>query len=278
MYAVISTLFYLSQNLDKFLLYAVLPHSEYGLAVFGMYQQAFHWMMRPVLGITTPVTAVMLPALSRVQNDRPAFERLAVGFYQLIAVVLIPCGLGTLLVAEDVMLTVGGPAWQDAGVLLRALSPVILVQGLVNISGSVFSASNQLRAFAVAAAWFLVIQFQGLLAGYWFGTRAHDDPMAWAQGMAWGYSVTTAFVLGAPYLWFCCRIHQIEWKRLMKACVQPLWASGVMAVAVWYLQRGMSADMPAAARLVAAISLGMVIYAWLMRRTLWNLLRQYGTT
>lgn len=277
MYGLVSMLFYLSQNLDKFLLYAFLPNSEIAMAVFGMYQQAFNWMMRPVLGVTTPVSSVMLPALSRVQSDRSLFQKLAIDFYRLVALLLIPCGLGAFLVAEDAMLTAGGQMWRDAGILLRALSPVILLQGFVNISGSVFTASNQLRAMAIAAAWLLVLQTQGLLAGYWFGSRIDRDPLSIAEGMAWGYSITTACVVGLPYLWFCCRMTQVSFASLLKAITTPLWASSVMAVAVWYLNRAMTPDVAAPIRLSAAISLGVAIYGWLARRPLREMIRNFGS-
>ncbi len=276
LYSLVSLLFYLSANLDKILLYALLPNTESGLAVFGMYQQAYHWMMRPVLAVTTPVTAVMLPALSRVQADRLSFERLAVGFYRLVGAVLIPSSVGLFVVAEDAMVALGGTPWQPAGTLLRALAPVVLVQGFINISGSVFTAAAQMRAFLFGAVCLSLVQAQGLAAGYYFGTRAGNDPLSAALGTAWGYSLTAVLVVAIPYLWFCCRSVRISLGTLLRTLRTPLLAASIMGVIVWYGRGGLLTVSPWT-RLLASLLLGVVVYVWIMRRELRSIWHEFGS-
>lgn len=274
-YALVSLLFYLSANLDKLLLYALLPTTESGLSVFGMYQQAYNWMMRPVLAVSTPITAVMLPALSRVQRDHIAFERLSAGFFRVVGLVLLPSAVGLFLVAEDAMVALGGLEWQPAGGLLRALAPIVLVQGLINICGSVFSAAARMNAFLFGAVCLMVVQAQGLAAGYFFVSRVDFEPLTVATGIAWAFSLTMVAVLALPYLGFCCRATGMHMLTILAPLRMPLLGSLAMGIVVWSVRGGLPAD-SAWTRLLVSIAIGSVSYAWILRRELRSVWQEFG--
>ena len=145
-----SLFFFIAQNTDKVLLATWLGGTTAGQAALGLYSQAFNLMMKPVYLVTTPVSGVLLPALSKARSDAGQFIDLVVRFFRITAIALFPCAVGITLVAEPLLTVVGGEQWQFCGRLLAILAPTILVQGFVNLCGSVLAAKGAPIAYSSA--------------------------------------------------------------------------------------------------------------------------------
>jgi PST family polysaccharide transporter len=193
--------FALAHHLDKILLAAFLGSTRAGQAALGMYSQAYNLMIKPVYLVSTPLTGVMLPALSRARSDPDTYRDLLSRFYRLMAIALMPCGFGLFVVAEDVMAVLGGPEWRPAGAVLRALAPAILVLGSINIAGSVFSSVGRADRLAAAAIVTTLLLAAGLTAGLLTGRAVGDGQLGPTLGVAWGYALTWLLVIFPPYIW-----------------------------------------------------------------------------
>ncbi len=64
---------FFARNLDNILIGKV-----WGSDALGLYSKAYQLMMLPILQLTSPVTAVVVPALSRLQDDPERFR----GYYR----------------------------------------------------------------------------------------------------------------------------------------------------------------------------------------------------
>lgn len=268
-YSLSSLMFFAGQNADKFLLALCLGSTRQGQAALGMYSQAFNLMMKPVYLVSSPVTGIMLPALSRVARDGEQFERQVVKFYRMVGVALFPAAVGVALVAQDIMAVLGGDAWRQAGTMLAALAPTILVQGFVNIAGSVFASAGRAGRLLAGATASAVLLAAGSLIGFWLGGRFAAAPWGPTMGVACGYSIATVVVLFVPYMLFCFATVRVSARAVFRPLCGPAVAAALMGLLVAALSRAPVMDtIPAVARLIVLAAVGALAYAWLARRQL----------
>jgi PST family polysaccharide transporter len=264
--------FHLAQNLDKLLLFLLIGSREGGEAVVGMYNLAFNLMMRPIFFVTTPVTGVMLPALSRaMEGQHRQYQSMALSFFRFVAVALFPCAAGLWLVAHDVTRVLAGAAWTEAGWLLAALAPTILAQGLINLCGSLLISANRYQQLAIGAGVVMLVQLQGhvsgAILGYLFLSGSEALPgLGVAQGMAAAYSTVLLFVVAIPYLRFAFGSVELPLSDLLRAVRPSLLATSSMTALVWATRHFLLPDScPPALRLLASVLVGVAIYAFMAR-------------
>jgi len=261
--------FTLGQHLDKILIGALL-----GERALGLYSQAFNIVMKPVVVVSTAITGVMLPALSRARADHVAYQELLLAFNRLVTIVLFPVGVGLMIVGPEVMTVLGGARWQAAGPLFRTLAAVILVQGFINIAGSAFASVGQSRRLMRGAVWLTLGSLTGLLVGLALGTAMGSRLM----GVTVGYAAMLVGVMFLPYQIYCLRTVHValnDWRR-------TVWRPAISAVLMGLVVLAASAAMTAttsfgdATRLAVLVPLGVACYAclardevrWLVRRWL----------
>ena len=112
-------------NLDKLLIGRVK-----GTAALGAYSLAYNVMFLPMTRIALPLGAVLLPAYSRLQDER---ERLELGWLRskrIAVLLLMPCFATTFVVAPDLIPTVFGSKWDEAILPLQLLSIAGLAQAI----------------------------------------------------------------------------------------------------------------------------------------------------
>lgn len=261
-YTLSSLFFYVAQNSDKVLLAWWLGGTPQGDAALGMYSQAFNLMMKPVYVVSSPLTGIMLPALSRAAHAPIEFAELVGRFFRMTSIVLWPAGIGLMWVSSDLMHVMGGTAWLPAGAMLLALAPTILVQGLINISGSILAAAGRADRLCFGALVTAVVLALSCVAG---GTVAHlqyDVAGHIALGVAWGYAIASTLVLGVPYLVFVLRSVHVGVRPVALPLVRSCTAALVMGILVGCVQVGLAyANVGILTRLVLCVAVGVVSYA-----------------
>ena len=279
-YSLSQLVHYLSQNLDKLLLPALL--GTRAAAAVGLYSQAFNLMMKPVYVLTSPVAGVMVAGLSQSQTDPATHAGVATRFFRLVGVALFPCAAGLLVVGPEVMTVLGGRPWQEAGWILAALAPALAVQGLVNLAGLVLTSAGRSGRLLAASVLQCLLLVQGGLAGFFLGRTylagpSGDPAIGGAIGLAISYSAVLVGVWFLPHLWFCLRSAAIR----PAAVLLPLWpafrAAALMGLVVWGLDLlPPLRSLAPAIRLAVLVAAGVAVYALLARRELawlWHELR-----
>ena len=274
-YTTAMVLFAVAQLADKLLLSFALdgPDADREL---GYYTQAFAWMMKPVLLVTTPVSAVALPALSRAASTArvagmaraagtPGLYRdVLLAFGRLIAMVLLPCGVGLALVAPEAMIVLGGARWEPAGEILRVLAIVILAQGFINIVGSILVSVGRADHLCRGALALAVLTTFGSAIGLAFGRSLHQP----ALGLAAGYVVAVVGVFFVPYLIFALRTAGVppsEWFKTLRPAAAAAAAMGVVVLACRFALARIDGLAPAVS-LAIEIAVGVAAYALFARR------------
>jgi PST family polysaccharide transporter len=262
-YSLSSLLFVMVQNTDKLLLGIWLGDSPVGRAIVGAYTQAYNLMMRPVYLVTTPLSGVLLPALSRAQAQPALFAELASRAFRLAAVVLLPASIGLTIVAEETLVVLGGPEWRHAGILLAILAPVIGFQSWINLCGSVLAAKGRTGLLCFGAVVMLGIALQAVTLGFWWGRSLEPQPLAAAQGVATALALSTALV-SIPYVSFCLFAAGVHPWPIFRQALAPLRDALLMGLAVLLVKAALpSAEV--AVSLVIQIGTGVAVYGLLAR-------------
>lgn len=270
--------FYVAQNLDKLLLYVMVGGTVTGEAAVGMYGLAYNFMMKPVYLVSTPVSSVMLPALSRAVARHDTFRELVTHFYRLSAAILFPSALGLLVVADEVMRVLAGEQWHEAGRLLALFAPAVLVHGLFNITGSLLMSTGRTAWLLRVALVLALIQFQGYVAGFWLGGLAAPTPWGPVYGVATSYSAVLLLVLFVPYQTVALREVGLSFAFLVRRLIPTLMSASCMGLVVWSVRRLLQshplwADAPTVVRLLTLVMAGVLTYVLLARRELRLLLQ-----
>ena len=116
---------YFSRNFDNILIGRVL-----GSAPLGIYSKAYGLLMLPISQINMPMASVMLPGLSRLQNDSPEYARLFVSAVRAIALVTIPIVVFSFFFSRDIVLVLLGRKWLPVAPVFQLLAPAALFEAI----------------------------------------------------------------------------------------------------------------------------------------------------
>lgn len=210
------SLVYLMRNVDK-----VLLGKFHGSELLGHYDRAYHLSSLPANQLLIPLHNVALATLSRLINDKARFIAY---FTKAVAMVALLGNLAAIILtlsAEDLILLLLGPAWNDAGRVVMAFGPGIaamLVYGTHSWLHLSLGTPNRWLRWNILSSIFTIIAF-AIAAPYG------------ATAMAAAYS-TTACILVAPALWYAGRPIGLS----VAVVVDSLWtffASAILVGTLW---------------------------------------------
>ncbi|MGP1309915.1 MAG: lipopolysaccharide biosynthesis protein, partial [Phycisphaerales bacterium] len=211
---------YFTRNADNVLVGAVL-----GAGPLGFYSRAYNLLMLPIRQVNTPLTAVALPALSRLQTDAPAYRRFFLRAVGLAAMFTAPIVLFAFTAADDIVLLVLGRQWVESTTIFRLLMPAALVGAINMVPGwlcvSLGRAGVQFR-WALWSAPFVVAGFAvGLLWG--------------AEGVAASFSCTFTVALIA-FVMMAAKGSPVSSADILRAVARAFFAAFVASAGVFAMR------------------------------------------
>jgi PST family polysaccharide transporter len=121
---------YFHRSLDN-----ILIGRYWGAQALGFYSKAYGLLMQPVIQIGAPITAIIVPALSRLQDD-PARYR---GYFLTAAKTAVFLGMPfvvfTYVDAREIILTLLGAPWLPVVPLFKTLAPAAFL-GTMSMFGN----------------------------------------------------------------------------------------------------------------------------------------------
>ena len=156
-------LFYVNRNADNLLIGKVL-----GTTALGAYALAYNLMLVPSSRLAWPITEVLFPAFSTIQEDagtrraRPGFA--STGWS---ASVTVPAMLGLIVVAPEFVTVVLGDRWIEAMPVIRLLAWVGLLQSLQGLNSSILQARDRTRTLL----WYAVVVAVATVVSFVLGVR-----------------------------------------------------------------------------------------------------------
>jgi len=199
-------------NLDK-----VLIGWWWGATPLGFFERAQKLQQLPVVNLNTPLTAVALPALSRLVGEPERYRAMYLAVVERMIVLVVPIG-GLFIAAGDLIIRlVLGPQWMEATPILAWMGLGALYMPVTYTLSWLYMSQDRtpemLRAGLVNSGMTIAV----LLAGLPFGPT----------GVAASYAVS-GLVLRAPVLfWLATRRGPVSWRDL--AGLMPIPACAVTA-------------------------------------------------
>jgi O-antigen/teichoic acid export membrane protein len=240
---------YLVRNLDNIIIGRVV-----GTAALGLYLKSYSLLLVPVDRIRGPVSSVVVPALSRLQGDRPRFRSSFLKAVTAVAAVGMPVVVFLFVFAEDAVLLILGPQWRESVVLFRALAPAAFVETFNTVGSwacTPFGQSGRLVRWQMFATAVTVASF---LIGVHWG----------ALGVAVAFSVST-IALRLPAILYLLRDSPVHPMDLLGPLARPAFASIAAGAIIFGLRTALSLTRGGALVLLGAAPVFGALYftTWL---------------
>jgi PST family polysaccharide transporter len=215
----------------------------------GYYAIAYRLLLLPMQQVNAPVTAVVLPGLSRLQHDPDRYASFYYRAVGLMVFITMPAACFLLVDARALVLLVIGPQWLPVAAIFQALSVAAFI-----------------GTFSVATTWVFTSLGQTARQFRWQAVAVPLTILAFVLGLPWGaWGVAVAFsasqvLMVIPTLRYCYRGTPLSLSSTLATLARPagaaLAASGVLLIAQRAVPSWQVAWLPLDALLFGAAYLG----------------------
>jgi PST family polysaccharide transporter len=226
----------------------------YGSGAVGFYSRAQALLRRPLDQFLSPISQVIVPALSRLQTDPERYRRAFFKAYDLTLMGgLIFAGLLCAL-AHPLALVMLGKEWEETAFIFSALSGIAIYAPLGSVASWLFTSQGRDRDLLKSSSVTGVLTVVSIAAGLPFG------PL----GVAASITLSGIFIR-LPYAYFCAGrsgpISALElWKRFAEHF--PVWiavffatTSTRMALSEWRPLSQLLVSLPVGLMTAAGVTL-----------------------
>ncbi len=166
---------FISNNIDKLIIGKVL-----GAAALGIYNRAFQLLLMPLDQMFSPVSSVLLTALSRAAGDSERYRKAMRIIGDLLLMLVTPLAAILLALAEETVSVFLGPTWMETVPIFRALAMVAAVLPMSYLGGIILQSSGRADVMMKWAPVTMGISVFSILAGMPWGLIGIAS--AWAIG------------------------------------------------------------------------------------------------
>lgn len=157
---------YFARNVDNVIIGRLM-----GAVTLGFYENAYRLLMLPMQQINGPVTQVVLPALSRLQEDTREYRDFYVAALTALSLFSVPISIFCFFFANDLIYLALGPGWGKAAEIFQYLAPAALMAATNVANGWVYlslgTVNRQLRSSIISS----LIHVVFILAGSRWGVE-----------------------------------------------------------------------------------------------------------
>ena len=219
-----------------------------GTHELGLYTLAATISSLVTLSISRMASSVMMPAYSRLQEDRPALRRAFLRTLTLVMFVVLPASFGLIVAADSIVGVVYGEQWVGAVVPLQILAIFGIVRTFNSFTGYLFEGVGKPKI----PFYFGIIRLSVI--------APLIIPMIYYMGLS-GAAITVT--IGSSVQWviglrFLRTELEMPVKDVLSAMWRPLWTAGTMALGVKAI--AMIVDQQSIAGLATMIVAGVVLY------------------
>ena len=208
---------YFCRNADSIIIGKVM-----GAVLLGSYSMAYKLMLFPVQNLTWVVNRVMLPALSRMQDDKNEARKLYFKSLNLILTITAPLMVGLWVLREPFVHFVFGVKWNVVIDLLAWLAPVGLLQSALSTTGTVFTAygrTDLLLRLGLFSTFIFVI-------GFWIGAQFS---LIVFTAIYFVNNLINTLVIG----WFVLQILEVDFNEFLEVLKPPLISAAIMGIIIF---------------------------------------------
>jgi PST family polysaccharide transporter len=213
---------YFARNLDNLLI-----GKFWGSQQLGLYARAYQLLLLPIDQINQPISAVAIPALSRLTDAPERYRQAYSRILEKVTMLTMP-GVAFMIGTSDWIVQIAlGPNWTDASRIFALLGIAGLIQPVANTTGWLFISQGRTRQMFQWGIIGSAIIICGILVGLPWG----------AVGVAASYSLTFVFVVAPLLFWFIGREGHVRTIDLYSAMVPAGLASASVLIALFVFRR-----------------------------------------
>lgn len=242
---------YLARNFDNVLIGRV-----WGAAALGLYSRAYMLLTLPVGQLNTPITTVVLPALSKLQDDPVRFRRAYVQYLAVLTSLTIPIVVFMTLSANEIVSVTLGNRWAAAIPIFTILGFASLVHVVTNPLGALFIAVGRTDRMLRVSYFTTAVTIIGFVIGLPFGP----------VGVARGYA-TASWIVAVPSIWYATTASPVRRNDFVTALWRPALSGAMIAIALVVVRHSVTSPLSNMSSLAINASLSGVI--WVGINVLW---------
>jgi PST family polysaccharide transporter len=192
-----------------------------GAEALGYYGRAQKLLLKPLQQFRGPISAVVVPALCRLQEEPEKFQRFHRRSVAILAGVTFPLVVATLVMIDDLVLVLLGPRWTEVADIYRVLAPAALVACVGPVGSWVMQPLGLVRRQLRLSVLVNSLVVPAILLGLPWGT----------VGVAWALSICRVSLYGVVLV-VAVRGTPVMLTRLLVAMGAPLVAASLAGVVV----------------------------------------------
>ncbi len=217
-----------------------------GAEALGYYTRAYKLLLAPIELIRNPISNVVIPSLSRLQNKPERFRGYSMRALSIIVFLSMPLITFCFAEADRLVLLALGPQWTEAAAIFRVLAAAAFVQSFNMVTGWSFTALGQ------TDRWFKwgLLSSSSIVGAFAIG-------LPWgAYGVAVSYSIVM-YILLIPGLLYCFRTSHLELRDVFRV----VWRPALAALAAACVVLGINHDLNRGAVLIGHIAISLSTFS-----------------
>jgi len=236
-------LIYINRNIDSILIGKFL-----GPIQTGIYTRSFSLMSLPLTQLREPANGVVIPMLSRLQNDTSQFRLAVLRASFLLGFILMPISAVLVLFSREIILVVLGYDWRAAIPVLRWLAPAAILPSITFGVGWQLVALGKVKRSFQWNLIFVPISVLGFIIG-----------LEWGMIGVAASRTLVSFAAFFPLLLFCLHDTPVGWQMLLRNLWKPFASMLASAIIVWMVSNWLVSGLSDLSWLV----IGIIFYAML---------------
>ena len=233
---------YFARNLDK-----VLIGWRWGPFQAGLYSKSYQLLLLPIYQINAPVTAVALPALSRLAASPERYRHAYLRIQEKVTMITMP-GVAMMVATSDwIVSLILGPQWTGATRIFMLLSIAAFTQPVAQTVGWLFITQGRTRELLDWGIIGGVLTIGPIVAGLPWG----------AVGVAASFSITGVCLRTPLLFWLAGRRGPVSSGDVYRGSVPSVCASSAALLALLAFRRWVPVSNPGVG---LAIALGITTF------------------
>lgn len=195
-----------------------------GAVDLGFYSRAYSLMMLPIAQIVAPLTSVVVPTLSRMQNNAEDFRKYYINLMKLLAYVSFPLIATLGIMGNDIIYIVLGEGWARASIIYQILCIAAFWQPILNSTGWILTALGQTKRLLHWGLINSVLLILTFIVGVVWGV----------MGLSSAYALYY-WLIFIPYFRFVTLYTPIKMIDLFKSIKNPFLYTIMLSLIVYYI-------------------------------------------
>ncbi len=220
-----------------------------GPAALGYYAMAYRLMTYPIAAVSGLVGRILIPVLSRLQDDQKAFREAYLRTVSAISIVTFPLLVGGSVLARPMVDAVFSSKWEPMVSPLIVLCLVGVNQSIATMTGNIYVAKGRTDLMFQVGSACTAIYLIGIVVGLNWGVF----------GVSVGYGIADLLATAVDYS-FSFRLIGLTIGRFARAIQWPVLGCGVMAITASLASPPLLAWTSPRIGLCAATLLAVIVY------------------